>query len=328
MIYYDIFLDILDLDAEFVKEYPDKGYWRKVFRMFDGNLIMKTKIQDVNSKTFHDRFYVDITDPSYKMQEELKSWFSDLLNAEDSGIKGILINQIEVSYDFFAKDKPALEQIQNYVDSHFIVKYSRADAKSKRSSKNEDSTISRTDYMGWKGNVRKGSKGSTGYIKKENGKEFFRYEMRFNRPNLKKNKISYTMMPFKPQNFQVFNYIDILGDFSDNGIKNVARSILRKKGIKEPSPDFNKLHRETASEVRGEILGGSRGPRRTVFAQVVEAKHLLKYYNMEINSKDYFPPLSFLYQLIHCLVDIGIIEENCSKRLMCLEIGTGPKCLK
>lgn len=301
-------------NGTFVSEYYRKKFKHKEYLIFGCLVIVTEKIVDPEKSTIHDRVYLSVYDPSKELQKWLKFSLPFMCKGKVDCRDGVLIQQLEVSYDFYADSPADVKAIKRYIDKHFVLPFTRS---------NSYNTVETTNYIGRNGNIRKGSKGTRCYIKTENGKTFCRFEMQFNRRYLKSNKISFDSMPFNPLSFQVFDQVSILGNFSDTGVCNISRSILRKQGVNATDPNFTILHREMASNVREKVLGGSRGAKRKVSTQIAKLQKLKKETDLSVNLKQYFPQQNQLHQLICCLADTGYVEEGCTKRLM-LSQGNDP----
>ena len=100
--FLDRLLLFINEEGIFISEYYRKKYWHKEYLIF-GNLVIVTgKKFDPKKSTIHDRVYLSVSDPSKELQEWLKLNLGILANWKDSGRDGVLIQQVEVSYDFHA----------------------------------------------------------------------------------------------------------------------------------------------------------------------------------------------------------------------------------
>lgn len=303
----DRLLQCIAEKGTFLSEYQRKKYWHKEYQIFGCLVIITGKKFDPSKSSIHDRIYLSVSDPSKELQELLKFDLDIIAKGKDKGRDGVLIQQLEVSYDFHADSLTDVQAIKQYIDKHFVLPFTRA------SSYN---TVKTTNYIGRNGNIRKGSKGTRCYIKTENGRTFCRFEMQFNRSYLKSNGITYNSMPFNPLHFQVFDQVNILGDFSDTGVRNLSRSILRKQGVVASDPDFSSLRGVVADYIREKVMGGSRGARKKVSTQLAELQELKKEAELSVNLKQYFPEFYHVNQLVCCLADTSYEEDGCSKRLI------------
>ena len=316
--YYKQLFDGMNLYCTFVKEYPKKGYNRTIFKHLNKRIIIKIKEEikeqitnqdkiNFSQNTFKERMYITVCDPDAVTQNFISFLFETISYGNTNDFYNILLKQIEISYDFYPTEGTDINKLEHYIKKHFFIKYTRASSYF---------TFKTTLYTGRDGIIHDGAKGTRRYKKSENGKTFMRFEIQYNRDFINEKKIEYTSLPLNPLSFHSLNYVDILGDFTMKGIKNVARSILKKQGIISSQPEFKTLHREMMKKVHLEVLGGSRGTTKYISSQINALKNLKKEYQFTINRKDVFPVLSYTKQLISCLADVGYSEKNISKRMV------------
>ena len=309
--YLDNLLSYLDKQSSHYNAYVNGQYWYKNYILLNHKVKVRSKIKCKCEKNIYNRVYVSVFNPDKIIQEYLKSIFDRLSGGINTGTFGIIISQIEISYDFYSNSSHDIRQIKRFIDCHLLLKFAR---------KNSYRTVLTTDYIGRNGNIRKGAKGSRSYCKFESGRKFYRFEMQFNRAYILKRNITFFNLPLNPIDFRSFDYIDIVDNFSFRGIKNISRSILRKKCIHSTThDDFERIHREMIDKVRFFVVGGRRGKCKKVSKQITMIKCLKKEYNLSINHKKYFTPLNDVIQLINCLADIGYKEELSSKRIILLQ---------
>lgn len=319
----DNFLNILKRSYEPIGgEGVSAKYWNTYFLINGGNVTVTSPRYGITKKHGYERTYITMLDPSQSVQQVVVDACRLAAPGRFTGATAPIIKAIEVSFDFFTNATDNLIKIKRYVEHHFVMKFLRYGASSTYLGRDENEKVifdpeESTLYVGKNGDIRKPPKGSRGYIKTENGQTFYRWEVQLNRTFIKNNGITCNDLPLSPLQFRVFDYVDILDDFTDAGLKNVARTILRKQGITEKStPEFNSLYRILMEELRAEILGGSRGRTPRVTNQIDRAKDVKEDYGITFNHRRYFPELDADKRLITCHADIGYPEENCTKRII------------
>lgn len=307
-IYLAKVLKVLKLKTTKFESYIIKSYWYKKYNVAGCRITVRGIMDNGEKLYYFDRFFLSLYDPDYNVQIFLKHELLYIVRATSKDKPGILLKQVEVSFDFYPANGHTAEEIKKVIDHHLTLRYARAGS---------DSTFKTTNYIGCNGNVRKGSKGSRSYVKDENGKHFYRFEMQYNRPYLIKNNITFDSLPLNPQSFHVFDDVQLLDDFSVTGIRNVSRSLLRKDGITPGTDtDFSVTHQQKMDELKSQVIGKAKGRKRKVSSQLAQLKSLSKDSGLSINCKQYFQPMENITQLIRCHADIGYLEENCSKRMI------------
>lgn len=316
------FTSKFDQDYRSVDKKPSKRYWQKDYLMPYGRVQFSSLRHDVKNRHGFERNYTALLDATESMQVYVKDLLSYSTPGTGYGIKSPKVNQIEVSYDFYAESDADLIKIRNYVENHFILKHRRADSSCYIRVEDKDDPKYRklecsTFYVGRKGDIRKGNKGFRSYIKTENGKTFYRFEVQLNAGYLEKIGFTYMDLPVSPFYFQALDLIDILDDFSFIGIQKLSKAILWKQGIKVSSPGFKEQYREMFQYVSDEILGpGNRGPNRRIYSQICSHNDLRTEHDVTTNFKDYFPDLHEVRELVSCHAAIGYHEYLTSKRII------------
>ena len=259
---------------------------------------------------FNDRIYIEISDPDNKTQKKLKEIIQICTPGMTKGNYGVIIRQLEVSYDLYCLEPNDCSKILRFITDHLVKKYSRS---------NSYKPCNTTKYVGRNGDIRKGAIGIRSYVKKEFGEKFCRVEFQFNRPHLLKHGISYLDFPINPFTFNSIQYIDFYNKFSSEGIKNITRSALRNEkkystlNNKTISNNLNQSLEQNA--IRNIILGKDSGRNNSVHKQMSQVQKLKDKHNLKGNYKKYFPQLPQIKQLISCLSDTGYSEDSVSKRV-------------
>lgn len=277
------------------------------YKYKDSLLTLKIEILDGDKPVpIYQRAYLTVSDPTVETQGWLKSICSKLSEGKSKGRHGILVQQIEVAYDFITATKQDAEAVWRYIGQHFYMRWTRADSYR---------TIETTLYCGSRGDLRKGSKGSRSYVKRERGNRFCRHEGQFNRPYLRKKLIDFEDLPLDPMSFRLFDKVLILNSFSEKGLRNYSRTILRKQGVLPTMPGYAGRHRNMVKLVKRRVFGSKAGAIPRVAAQINNLKNLNRQFGLSVNYRVYFDSIKQDAELIACLVDIGQEEEGCSKRI-------------
>ncbi len=265
------------------------------------------KIGLCNNDVF-ERIYLEAYHPNTETQEYFKNLLLQISNGSVTGFLGIIIQQVEVSYDIFCVDEADVHKVKIFIGRHVVCKHARSDSYN---------TFKSTYYIGNHGNIRKGIKGVRCYLKPKFGtKQFARFEMQFNRGYNLKHDITLHSLPLNPLSFHILDHVEILDSFSATGIRNLSRSILRKQGIVPSCNDFNRQLNRVIKEVKASVISGSRGPTTKVHRQIAELNLLKEKYQLSVNCKQYFPPMDDVRQLINCHAAVGYEEDYCSKRML------------
>lgn len=302
------------------KSKPTARYAHRDY-FIDGGRVQLSTLKPNTPKHCFVRSYINLLDPTDFTQSYIKELLSYSTPGIGFGQKSPKVYQLEVSYDFYADTESDLVRIRNFVENHFILKHRRSDSSSyyRKKDKNKRKSKKQRDitfYQGRKGNIRKGSKGTRSYLKDENGDTFYRFEVQLNEPYLKKIGFTYMDLPVSPFYFQALDLVDILGDFSLDGILKVSKAILKKQKYKVSSPNFRARQRKMAETVSDRILGpGSRGPKRSIYGQIFNLNELKAEEKLTTNFKPCFPQLDEVRQLVACHTAVSYPEENTSKRM-------------
>lgn len=317
--------------------YMEKCYVKKIETlkyMFKNRKINISYIKfDVKRDTRFERFYINVSDADYDTQIFLKDMLLTVIKGNKEGRYGVTINQIEISYDFYTYREEDLVILKKFIDHHFVVKYSRSGSNFIYTDDTVDSIFNTTNYVAKDGRIHDttATKITRDYIKRqsrivsEGDRTFFRYEMQFNRPHLLKKEISLKSIPINPLSFCVFDYLNILDNFSNQGIRNLTRAILDEQGFSKSSPDYDILYRKMANKVKRRILGVNEKVLNTVNKQIEGFKKIKEQYNLSVNVKyeTNFQPLENERQLFSSLSCTGCEEDSCTKRMMlCQNVGS------
>ena len=177
-----------------------------------------------------------------------------------------------------------------------------------------------TNYFGRNANIREGTCGSRIY-KKENKHEpttaFARLEIQNNGDYFQVKKIKITDLPLKPLPFESLKNVDFYDDFSEAGIKHIAKILIKKEGgtCLLDTRLFNKTLYAKMDELTATILRNPNNTMKNVHKQMATIGELKKKYDFKMNHKKYFAPLDEVKQLILCHADISYNEDFCSKRM-------------
>lgn len=253
--------------------------------------------------------YMSVSDADDATQELIKllCWYL----GSTQGKPNAVIKEIEVAVDLFTESKNDAEQLWRYLGKHLFAIGSRP---------NSYSRVKTTRYVGRNGNIRNGARGTRCYVKQINGRYACRLEAQYNRPFLIKREITHESLPIKPESMPVLDKLVFLNSFTDRGVKNYARRILWKRGIKPTDSNYRAELRKEEAHVRHFVLGGKRGADQAVHKQIAALKELNKEYGLSINFRVYFEEIAMVKELIFCLNDIGKEEELCSKRIVSVEL--------
>lgn len=106
------------------------------------------------------------------------------------------LSQVEIAFDFMPDNERDIRDLRRVLTDGIVLRNSRVNCYSRYLT---------TEYIGKNGNVRHGSKGIRVYEKRQNGERFLRMELQFNRPGIKRNRLSLPIDAYK------INLIDYLG---------------------------------------------------------------------------------------------------------------------
>lgn len=185
-------------------------------------------------ESYNPRIYLQLLQPDRNIQNYVKSIIKKTcpINLTYKHFNPC-ITQLEIAFDIIPNDHDDINEIESFINRHTNLQYSR---------KNSISRISGTRYQGKDGNARLGSKGIRIYRKTIDGVERVRIEIQFNSYFLYRNKFSIDMFPLSTKQYDLFDFLELLNDFSREGVRNIARTILRKRGC-TPVSDKNYLFR-------------------------------------------------------------------------------------
>ncbi|NCB43400.1 MAG: hypothetical protein EOM59_12385 [Clostridia bacterium] len=298
----------IDISGSNADQYwPGKKYECREYLYQGCKITVTWSLPKPDKPAFNPRVFVTVSDPNTEVQELLKVICPTLPVGRRAWNKSVLVSEVEVAYDLYGQDQNAARLIKKFIVDRIFMRGSR-----KVSVHNYKGTI----YIACKGYVRRGIKGIRVYVKTENRQTFCRVEVQFNKPYFKKNRITVDDLPFDPRSFNAFSFIYFLEDFSEVGVKNCSRTMLRKQGIEPSAQDYNKRHRLAASFVKKEVLGGTRGRKKSVYAQIDKLASFNRNMGISIHYMNYFNELTNIKEVIVCLGEISIVDENASKRLV------------
>lgn len=301
-----------------------KSYYRRTFRYHKRNITLR--IPKADFKMYQRRFFMTVPDPDEGIQHALRNLFYTLSDKGSEGSSDILIKEVEVAVDCFADNDEALNEIKKFIRHHLVVKYAR-DFKVR---------IRRgLRHFGLRGSAHNGSKGVRDYPKRSKGgrdypkcsdegeenpksrkNKFFRFEVQFNRPHHYHSRLSIDNLPLNPFDFQLFDKIWFKDNFSREGITNVSRTVLRKKGItKDSHGNYRNILIQKERDLKARIIGGSRGKKRIVAYQIEHLKKYLKKERSGINPHTYFKELNDFTEILSFLSSVHYPEPFCSKRV-------------
>lgn len=309
ILYSKSFLDNVLKYCEIIDHNNSRKKWFYKLSLH-GCLITITGKSKTKEFDFNDRIYIEISDPDNKTQKKLKEIIQISTPGMTKGNYGVIIRQLEVSYDLYCFEPNDCSKILHFITNHLVKKYSRS---------NSYNPCNTTKYVGRNGDIRKGAIGIRSYVKKESDEKFCRVEFQFNRPHLLKHDISYLDFPINPLTFNSLKYIDFYDDFNAGGIKNITRTVLRNEknnsalNNKTKSNNLNQSLKQ--NEIKNIILGKDSGRNNSLHKQMSQVQKLKVKYNLKSNYKKYFLQLPQIKQLISCLTDIGYSEDYVSKRV-------------
>jgi hypothetical protein len=296
-----------------LNSYNNKRYTKRFnkyiyhgFKIDNCRVILSYPIKPKLKYSNKNRCYIRLLQPTTDCQNTIKNSFEFVVGRKYDR-NGVILKQIEIAYDIYAKDDDYYSCIESFLDHHCIFKYG------KRRSYNQ---FKQTKYMGNNGNANKGTIGVRRYRKTISGRDVYRFEIQFNRRYLKDNNITFNLFPIDPQSFYSLNHIEILDNYSELGITKLSEKILKEEGLNKNNTKsyFNKL-KEHKAAVKKQIVSGSSGPKKRIFNQIDALNTLLKEKGLSTHYKNYFEPVPHFKHILYCLSDIDIIENNVSKRI-------------
>lgn len=307
----------LEIDGSKPEIYDEDNY--HIFR----NKVLGRRIKvkrpiEYSLDCYQRRVYIEIFNPDTEFQEYIKTTLIDIANFKSRPLYSIVIKQLEVKYDFHCgssedrQHNDRTNKAKHFLVRHLVHKYSRSNSYTKKMN---------TNYFGRNADIRKGTCGSRIYAK-ENKHEptttFARLEFQNNGDYFQVKKIKITDLPLKPLPFESLNKVDFYDDFSEAGIKHIAKILLKKEGGYRllDTKLFNKALYAKMDELKATILRNSNNTMKNVHQQMASISELKKRYEFPLNHKQYFTPLKEIKQLILCYADISYNEDLCSKRMV------------
>jgi len=264
------------------------------------------------------RAYIEIFNPDIEFQSYIKKTLIDIAKFHSWSISSIVIKQLEVKYDFhsesFENKTPSknTNKVKHFLVRHLVHKYSR---------KNSYKKIKNTNIFGTNAVIHEGKLGSRIYPKQNKHKPtttFARLEFQYNEDYFQVKKIKISDLPLKPLSFESLKRVDLYDDFSEAGIKHIAKILIKKEGgaCLLDTRTFNKVLYAKMKELKALILQNPNYTIKNVHEQLSAIKELKNRYEFPMNHKQYFSPLNEVKQLILCHADISCKEDLCSKRMV------------
>lgn len=172
-----------------------------------------------NEDQYNNRAFLTLLQPTLECQIAVKS--AVLKNTQQTMYKQFnpSFSQIELALDFVVNSAAELDDVQEYINHHVSLKYSRSG--SRRQYEN-------TLYIGKKGVVREGSKGVRVYDpskKRDVVEDAIRVELQLNRAYLTANNITVQDMPILPDKIDVFNYIQFIDNIDAKIVDKVVKKV-------------------------------------------------------------------------------------------------------
>ena len=286
-----------------------KRYKKSLYHGFDIDgcrVILNYPLKPKHIDPSRNKCYIRLLQPTTECQDQIKDIFNFVVGKRCDR-NGVLIKQVEVAYDIYTHNEHDYSYIEKFLDHHCVLRYGKRGSYKR---------FLKTKYMGCNGNVHKGTIGVRRYNKTINGKDFYRFEVQLNRRYLKNNNITFHSFPLDPKSFNVLQHIELFDNFSIKGIKNLSRRILKEEGLKNGKDKYYHDNLENMKkQVKETVIGGSSGPKKRISNQLDALNTLLKEKELSPHYKKYFESMSLAKQLIYCLSDICITEDNISKRM-------------
>jgi len=292
----DIFIEKINERCTLIKKNKKLNYYIYKFRYNNNYIQIYYKIIP-NYKNPNERFYVQLLQPDcdtqifiYKILKKL--CFNNFYKQFNPSIRAV-----EVAHDFFGTEEELLE-LHDLFSQHLNLKHSR---------NGSAGWYKNTSYRGKNGNARKGYVGSRCYMKiLADGTTVCRFEVQFNGRYLSEKKFTIEDLPLTPEHFNALSHFEMLDNFSDQGIRNLAQTVLRKKGKRYVARDKGHQFKLPMMEqwLRLEIFGAwYEDDYVPVPEQIDRVKGLVKKYGLAVNPKKYFMPLFDLAETVASLLD-------------------------
>lgn len=194
-------------------------------------------------------------------------------------------------WKFKIQDQGKSYELKEFINQHIFVKHARSGSVGQ---------VKETDYRGKNGNIRKGAKGFRIYCKETDNGKVSRLELQLNRAYLRTKNINIdNLETLCPSQFNLFDHVDFLDDFSDKGLFNLARTVVRKRGhIADNSKNYRFRVNIQRHLVMRRIHGSVLHKHNCLAEQIDELKNFKKEKGISVNSKRYCKPLSTINDLI------------------------------
>ena len=249
-----------------------------------------------NPKNPNERFYVQLLQPDHDTQIFIYKILKNLCFNNFYKQFNPSIRAVEVSHDFFGTEEE-LNELHAFFTQYLNLKHSRSGSVG---------WYKNTSYRGKNGNARKGYMGSRCYIKHlPDGTIVCRLEVQFNGRYLSEKKFTIEDLPLTPEYFNALSHFEMLDNFSDQGIRNLAQTLLRKKGKRFIARDKGHQFKLPMMEqwLRWEIFGAwHEDDYVPVPEQIDRVKRLIKKYGLKVTPKKYFQPQFDLAEVVAALL--------------------------
>jgi len=277
--------------CQFIGPYYNKNKFIKAY-VRNNKSIQIWKFMEQRPGQYNPRFYIELFQPD--TETLLYIWNFINFTVPTSSCKSFkpTINQLEIAHDIFTHNLDQLDDVKAFIDQHLRFKYSRPSSVG---------SFKDTVYHGKDGNIRKGAKGSRSYIKELDGGTVCRLELQLNRKYLRDNNIYIEdLSSLSPEQFDLFDHVDFLDDFSAKGLQNISRTRLRKRGYQaEDSRKYrfraNMLTYLYRQRIHGSVLGKIRN---CVALQMDSFKQLKKDKALTVDVKTYCKPLADIQSVL------------------------------
>jgi len=300
-------------DGVLYKTYPD-GKYSVVESCILGTVVQVRKFKLKSCQ--YERVYIRILNPDHNIQIYFKEMLKAIFNRYFIPVSKITIKQVEVKYDHYCSLTDVTElkkdtvRLKRLFDRHLVHKYSRAGSHVK---------VKTTWYFGNNGIVHDGVYGTRSYIKDNKyfpDTTFFRAEFQYNAEYFHSKKITINDLPFNPLSFESFKRVDFLDCISRDGLKSVAKAILKTEGVKITDKLFRLKLRDKTAELTPLIYQTANHKPKNVHEQISIIKELKSKHDFEMNHKNHFAPLNGIKELILCHADVSYDEVGVSKRMV------------
>lgn len=169
------------------------------------------------------RFFIELYQPNQETLNFVRKLLAYYVPVRSLAQFNPSISQLEIAHDFILYDSSKRQEFKKHIQQSLHMIHARIGT----AGKYED-----TDYRGKKGHIHKGSKGFRLYLKRTHIGRVVRLELQLNRFTLRKQKITLDEIDLlSPDKYNLFDYAEFLGDFTEKGLLNIARNIAQKRGI-------------------------------------------------------------------------------------------------